>query len=273
MKHYKAIVSDFDGTLADHTRQLTPTAKAAIKKYVQVGGIFSIATGRAYQGVVENVCKELGLSDLVIVRGGSEIISSATNQVVWGRYIRPSTVSELITFLRKEKKKGEEEELFFAAERGADIYSRDGKSQTEFGHIAPFKNIDQMPVDTVPKIIVPPIFPIQTIEPLLEKLLHTFKDLHIVKTTSKYGVGIDINDGGAGKHIALLEYAKLMRLDPSEIIGVGDSYNDYPLLTACGLKVAMGNAPPELKEIADKIVASQENDGIIEVLELMDSLI
>jgi HAD superfamily hydrolase (TIGR01484 family) len=53
MKKYKAIVSDFDGTLVDHTHELPPIARDAIKKFVKSGGIFSIATGRAYQGAVQ----------------------------------------------------------------------------------------------------------------------------------------------------------------------------------------------------------------------------
>ncbi len=52
----------------------------------------------------------------------------------------------------------------------------------------------------------------------------------------------------------------------NEIIGVGDSYNDFPLLMACGLKVAMGNAAPELKEIADYIAPTVEEDGVVDVI-------
>lgn len=261
MSKYKAIVSDFDGTLVDHTHDLTPTAKEAIKKYVQDGGIFSIATGRAYQGAVEKVCKELGLSYLVIVRGGSEIVSAKTNTVVWGKYMNPTTVREVIATLDTEN-------VFFAAERGEFIYSKQGQAEKEFGANASFKNIEEMPLDTVPKIVVIPVLPIEKAQLLLEMLTNKFPDLHIVKITGRNGFGVDINDGGASKHIALLEYAKLMKLDPKEIIGVGDSYNDYPLLTACGLKIAMGNAPQELKDIADHIVGTQEENGIIEVLEL-----
>jgi hydroxymethylpyrimidine pyrophosphatase-like HAD family hydrolase len=52
-----------------------------------------------------------------------------------------------------------------------------------------------------------------------------------------------------------------------EIIGVGDSYNDYSLLMASGLKVAMGNAVKELKDVADYIAPSVDEDGLAEVIE------
>ena len=51
-------------------------------------------------------------------------------------------------------------------------------------------------------------------------------------------------------------------MNPSNIVAVGDSYNDLPMLEACGLSVAMGNAPPEVKSIADFVVPSVENDGL-----------
>ena len=47
---------------------------------------------------------------------------------------------------------------------------------------------------------------------------------------------------------------------------MGDGYNDFSLLMACGLKVAMGNAVEELKSIADYIAPTVENDGLSNVI-------
>ncbi|GIK84321.1 MAG: hydrolase [Patescibacteria group bacterium] len=261
MQKYKAIVSDFDGTLVDHSQQMTQAAKDAIREFVKNGGVFSIATGRGYPGILEKTCKELGLKHPVIVRGGSEIISTETDEILWAKHINPDTLARLIEHLS-------ELDFFFAAERGQYVYSIDGKVDAEFGAGADFLDIKDMPLDGVPKAVIPPLYPLELVEPVLEKIINLFPDLHVVKTSSKKGVGIDINEGGAGKHMALLAYAKIMDFDPQEIIGVGDSYNDYPLLSACGLKISMANAPTELKEIADFVVANQENDGIIEVLKI-----
>jgi len=59
----------------------------------------------------------------------------------------------------------------------------------------------------------------------------------------------------------------MVKIKPQEIIGVGDGPNDYPLLMGSGFKVAMGNAVPELKEIADFIAPSVEEDGVATVIE------
>ena len=51
-------------------------------------------------------------------------------------------------------------------------------------------------------------------------------------------------------------------LDPEQLIAVGDSYNDLPMLEACGLGIAMGDAPSELKSIADYVAPSVDEDGL-----------
>jgi hydroxymethylpyrimidine pyrophosphatase-like HAD family hydrolase len=55
---------------------------------------------------------------------------------------------------------------------------------------------------------------------------------------------------------------ELLNVKREEIVGVGDSYNDFPLLEAAGLKIAMENGHSEIKEIADFVVPSHENDGV-----------
>ncbi len=78
--------------------------------------------------------------------------------------------------------------------------------------------------------------------------------------------GIVINHALATKQHGIFEVAKILGIDTHEIIGIGDGYNDFPLLMACGLKVAMGNAVDDLKAIADYIAPSVEEDGVVDVI-------
>ena len=58
-----------------------------------------------------------------------------------------------------------------------------------------------------------------------------------------------------------------MGIETHEIISIGDSYNDFPLLMASGLRVAMGNAFSDLKEIAHYIAPSVQQDGVADVIQ------
>lgn len=261
MKQYKAIVSDFDGTLVNENSQISSIALLAIKNYTQSGGIFSIATGRDYYGALKSICIDLKLKSLHIVRGGSEIISSTDHKVVWARHINSDVLTVLLNHLSNVP------DIYYAAERGELIYTKDAKPHDMFGPNAQFGDLAAMPHDAVPKLFLTasPNKP-DIVQQFHDEIKHKFPQLHVIKTTHKDLIGIDITDVNASKSSALLQYAKLMNLRPKEIIGVGDSYNDYPLLSACGFKVAMGNAPAELIEIADMVVGTQKQNGIIEVI-------
>ena len=59
----------------------------------------------------------------------------------------------------------------------------------------------------------------------------------------------------------------MLDIDPSQIIAAGDSFNDLPLLAACGAGIAMGDAPEELKAIADYVAPRVDEDGLAVALE------
>ena len=70
-------------------------------------------------------------------------------------------------------------------------------------------------------------------------------------------VNININKGDAVKLLL-----KKLNIDKKYSICFGDSINDFDMFDACGIKVAMGNALDSLKEKADYITESNDNDGI-----------
>ena len=78
---------------------------------------------------------------------------------------------------------------------------------------------------------------------------------------------VDVTDQSVSKMHGISEVFEILGISREDAIGVGDSYNDFPLLMACGLKVAMGNAIDELKSIADYIAPSVDDDGVTDVIE------
>jgi hydroxymethylpyrimidine pyrophosphatase-like HAD family hydrolase len=67
----------------------------------------------------------------------------------------------------------------------------------------------------------------------------------------------------------VLQVAKRLGVKPEEIISFGDSYNDMDMLQHTGLGIAMGNAVPELKQVADFVTFSNQEDGVAYVLEAL----
>ena len=74
---------------------------------------------------------------------------------------------------------------------------------------------------------------------------------------------------GASKGKAVMELAKQLGMDKSQVMSFGDSYNDIEMITESGIGIAMGNACESLKEVADYITLSNDEDGVAVILEKM----
>ncbi len=92
----------------------------------------------------------------------------------------------------------------------------------------------------------------------------TFPTLIVAQTDSH---NLEIFSATAGKGNALLLLAELLSVERAETIAVGDSTNDYTMLQAAGLGLAMANAVPELKAVADAVICDYRDHGMKYILE------
>ena len=77
----------------------------------------------------------------------------------------------------------------------------------------------------------------------------------------------EIMPKGLSKGNSLLEIAKVYDIDQADIIAFGDEMNDFTMIEVAGVGVAMANAVDEIKEIADYVTLSNDEDGIGDYLE------
>jgi len=258
-----AIISDVDGTLIDLDGQYNPQVPILIAELRAKGVLVSAATGKAFVGEIERVVRELDLSPLIISCGGGLINNWKTKEVLWHRPIPEVSVRRMIDYLASHNY----------------IYSLETQTQAFMPELVKTEAYtDDIEVTVFnPKSPPPGVLKIlfhraankvdkETIEKPRRELSHLCTDTEVTLFCSEGICGLDITAENATKHTAVLEYAKLVGIDPSTMVAIGDGYNDYPLFTACGLKIAMGNAPQELKAIADKVVAATEKGGMVEAL-------
>ncbi len=105
---------------------------------------------------------------------------------------------------------------------------------------------------------------LETTNRLLVHFLAEFGDsLYITKTEDEY---LEFMDPRINKGVALAEVARHLGLAASDCIAIGDSYNDTPMIEWAGLGIAMENARPELKAVADRIAPSADADGVAAML-------
>lgn len=245
---YKAVISDIDGTLGPVALMPLPSdkVKAAIQKVSSEGCIFTLATGKPFS-LVEYLVDYLNLTSPIIVDNGAALYDPKMRKLIIEYTIENQEAREILRYIQE--------------------YTKEYRVSCSDENL---KNIKHLSGDKrVRKFVILDLQPVQA-DSLIKNLKTDFKNLQIVKTSSDLGKeynSVYISSFEATKQHAVLKVAQLLGISTQEIIGIGDHYNDFPLLMACGFKVAMGNAVPELKAIADYVAPTVEEDGVADVLE------
>ena len=76
-------------------------------------------------------------------------------------------------------------------------------------------------------------------------------------------LGLEMNSLGISKAVGLRDLCEHLKIDLSEVISIGDAYNDLELLKIVGRSVAMGNAEDQVKKIADEITLTNDENGVL----------
>ena len=78
---------------------------------------------------------------------------------------------------------------------------------------------------------------------------------------------LEFTEAGVTKGTSLNKLIQKLGIKREEVIAMGDSYNDQAMIEFAGLGVAMGNAPDDIKEIANYVTDTNMNDGVAKVVE------
>ncbi len=246
---YKALMLDMDGTVIRYGAEL-PTKKVAeaIKK-AQEKVEMCIVTGRSYRTLAP-ILEYLELrSGYAVVSVGAQLIDLSTKKVLFEQTINLADANFIVKTIR---------------ESGMAVYVRDEiYKRMNDGHF-----LEDSVTRPALNIFIDDDYSSEKIDEVKDKL-RSVTDVAIYKTQHrKRGYfGLDIVHINATKLQGVEKFMKLTGYKSEELIGAGDSYNDFPLLMACGTKVAMGNAIEDLKAIADYVAPSVDEDGVADIIE------
>lgn len=241
---YKAVIFDIDGTAVRNAQHAKPSKllidtvqKAKSKAYV------CAATGRIY-ATAKWVIDPLQLTAPCIISSGAQIIDPKTLKILWQKNISYDDVVKIMGITAG--------------------YPYIVTAASQYDTFPPKKEV----VIQDESIIYVLEVQIKDSAILLNKLQKISSiAVHQVVGYAKGTVTFDITHRDATKSHALHKLIDILGVQKQEIIGVGDSYNDLPLFEAVGLKIAIGNAASELKEAADEIAPSVQDDGLAYVIQ------
>jgi len=263
---YKLLVVDIDGTLLDKNGTISAEDRSALARVCDLGVQVSLSTGRVPQACL-GIISQLPLDSYHVFFDGALVNNPSQGKEVYVRLIDKMVVRQAVEFAYLN---GINLEFY-----SADCYFVKRETwasdiRRDFYHTPP--TIVDITKLWQKERIIKGVLTIRSPEEKAkaEILYLQFKDsLSFSWTRTPAYPGVDfINvlapDVSKGK--ALEALTSFLGIPLTEVMAVGDGTNDISLLSSAGLAIAMGDAPDELKAVADYVTLDVDHNGLAEAI-------
>ncbi|MFD2610999.1 Cof-type HAD-IIB family hydrolase [Paenibacillus gansuensis] len=258
---YKLITIDIDDTLLNDDLQVTEGTKQAMEKAIERGVTVTLATGRMYDSA-QKIARQINLNVPLITYQGALIKNLLDEQVLYERYVPEDAAAELYQYCEEHGYHLQVyiDDVLYSKEDNQKVRDYCALSKVPYRVEPDFKSLLGRPFAKMLIIDEPD---------LLDRVAVELKEIigdrtHITKSKAHY-LEIMHKEGTKGHAVEFL--ARHLNLDLSQVIAIGDAWNDREMLETAGLGVAMGNAIEPLKEIAGYVTLSNNEEGVKHVIE------
>ena len=241
-KPIKAAALDLDGTIIGPDELITPAVKDAVTRLSARIPVF-IATGREPQDVFE-YSRQLGLTNPQLSDGGAAILDPVECRHIWSANLGPELAPEVLGLI-------EQLDAHFVATH----------VQGTFRRMADIPDWDIVRISALD-------LSREAAEALTARYRGHSRISVILASLPYNGLwAVDFTPLGVDKGSGVTRMGEMLGIDPSYMACVGDSYNDLPMFAACGLAIAMGGAPDDIKSAAALTVPTVEEDGLAHAID------
>ncbi len=260
---YKLIATDIDGTLLKDDKTLSARTLAAINRVREAGGIFAVSSGRTvhFCNFFEKVS---GLKNLpFILYNGARVVDGPGHSVLFSQGLDRDTALWLIN-------EGNRLKTTVIVWANDVLHVNEINERIEFyiklALIDPVLITDPEEIvkNGADKILwfdeaerTPYLHSVLDASPIASKINHFTSDPRFMEI-------VDVN---CSKALALEKLCRHYGIKREECIAVGDGFNDLPMIEWAGLGVAMANADDAIKQKADAVTLSNEEDGVAALIE------
>lgn len=261
----KVLVLDIDGTLTNSQKEITEATKRGIRTVLEHGHKVILASGRPTPGM-RRYEKELELENYggyLLSFNGGRIIECRTGEVVYQRLL-PLTIIPGLTAFAKKNGCGL---VTYFGDHIISAFQPDEYVELE-------SRINGMPIKVVEDFVDYVDFdinkclltaPAKQAEELEKELAAKYGDIVSVYRSEPFF--IEIMPQNVDKATSLDRMLQSIGMSRENAICCGDGYNDISMIQYAGKGVAMGNAQPAVKEAADYITGTNDEDGLVQVID------
>lgn len=254
----KAAFFDVDGTVYSHESKCVPESTIEALKALRKKGIKTfLATGRHFSEIDEFPVGKIPFDGYVMLTG--QLCTDGKRNVIFGNAIDGSDAECLLNEFKKKEMPVmlvEKDKLYINLVNEIVI-----NGQAEIS--SPIPEVMEYKGDPVYQIIC---YGGKELE------MELIPKLPNCKITRWCPFGIDVISKTGGKVTGIKKMLEVHGIGQEEVIAFGDGENDIEMLQFAGIGVAMGNAEPEVKAVADYVTTDIDDDGILNALKHFEIL-
>lgn len=261
---YKMLCLDIDGTLLNSNHEISTRTKKAIKNLYREKDIRIILVSARMPKGISFLQRELEIKEPIICYSGSLVLDKNYNAIS-NQYINVNQVKNIV----KEANNYELHISLYKDDKWL-IEKNDKWAQIESDITNIKPELIKFSSELCSKEYENGLNKILLIGDEHKvsdvcKILNTkfAEDLNIYPSKPTY---LEIMNKNVSKTSAIKQLLEVYKINKSEVIAIGDNFNDIDMLKFAGIGVAMGNAPDGVKAISNHITLSNNEDGIAEVI-------
>ncbi len=248
---------DIDGTLMGESKTAFEMNLSTIREVRSLGHKVFVSTGRATAYLPLKIKESLDFDGLI---SGAGAVSRLGNKEVVSKFMAYDTIERYCQFAIKNGLpailEGQENMYYFGSAKSL---------EEDFVKIAVEDKWIKLDEKNISTILTPDVHieKFTVLGEIPEELDEVLGSDCVVLRFSHYG---EILQKNRGKGKALVEIMEILDIPVEQSIAMGDSMNDYDMIQAAGIGVAMGNAPEKLKSIADMVTDDVDDAGVSKAL-------
>lgn len=257
------LVSDFDDTLYDLNMRVPPVNLQALERFVDQGGRFTVATGRAHTTFAP-YAHLAPINAPVILSNGSALYDFQQDRMLYQTQLPDAASQDLARLCRHIP------ELGFEAYHGEDIYVYRPNWVTDMhmkkvGTSYTVCPIEQMPVPWTKAIVQGEHEPLLRAREWLER--NCPGRYEAIFSNHYY---LELTEKGSNKGGMAVRVARMLNIAPEHIYCVGDNQNDIPMLEQSVIPFAPANCAQEVKDWGARVLCHCNDGTIAQVIELLE---
>ncbi len=269
-KNIRMVALDLDGTTFDSAGDISERTVNTLEEAAAAGTHIVVSTGRSYASLPKHI-KDVSGIEYAITSNGAHVNRMHNGEEIYSDFLDPQAV-ERIAELKVET--DADIEVFINGKAYVDeSYYEDVKQNGCAYRNAEYVIWSRKPVPDVTALMLEHRHEIENVNfifrtlELLEEAKPLLLAMENATVTSSFVNNLEVGGPNTSKKTALLWLMDNLGISTDELMCCGDAPNDMAMLELAGIGVAVSNAWGGLKDHADYITASNDDDGVALAIE------